>query len=144
VRYQGYQRADAGRPGSLEAFVEGVPLPLNPRAIEGRDLERERRGLDAFVKASCTLCHALPAFTNLGQHPIRALFPRFEPHVHAGEILDTPSLLGLRTGRPYLVDGRAATIDAVLREHNPDNRHGDTAALSGAEIDDLVYLLESL
>ena len=146
-RYQGYRRAAADRPALLEAFVNALPLPLNPRALpqegERLDVDRERRGVAAFVKARCDLCHAFPAFTNLGQHPARALFPRFTK-IPDGAALDTPSLLGLWSSAPYLVDGRAATLDAVLREHNPDNRHGDTAALSDPEIADLVHFLESL
>jgi hypothetical protein len=139
-----YRRRIVDRGAVLDAYVKGLALPLHPRTIEQRDHDRERRGHDAFVEARCNLCHVPPAFTNLSRHPIRALFPRFGQKVGAGHVLDTPSLLGLWQSAPYLVDGRAATLRSIFTEHNPDNRHGDSQALSEAELDDLVYFLEGL
>ena len=58
--------------------------------------------------------------------------------------LDTPSLLGLHSSAPYLHDARAKTLEAIFEDHNPDNRHGDTAGLSAQELGALVSFLESL
>ncbi|MEZ4337677.1 MAG: hypothetical protein R3B82_13745, partial [Sandaracinaceae bacterium] len=141
--YRGFLRNQGGRRVSLDRYLGSLPRPTPPRQLEGRDAARERRGLDAFVEARCPVCHAFPAFTNLGQHPVATLFPR-ETESHAAHELDTPSLLGLGESAPYLVDGRAETLDAVFRDQDPDRRHGDHAALSNAALADLVHFLEGL
>lgn len=143
-RYRGFTREEPNRAEELEAYVAALPLPLAPRALEGSDLELDRRGVRAFVRASCAACHRFPAFTNLGQHPVRTLFPTFGKSLRPDDVVDTPSLFALRSSPPYLYDGRAATIRSVVEDHNPDNRHGDTARLTPEERADLVRFLESL
>ena len=59
-------------------------------------------------------------------------------------MLDVPSLLSVGSSAPYLSDGRAATLEAVLTEHNRKNRHGDTAKLTAHERGDLIAFLEAL
>jgi DNA-binding beta-propeller fold protein YncE len=55
---------------------------------------------------------------------------------------DTPALVGLAASAPYLHDGGAPTLRAVLTDRNPEDRHGRTSALSPDAIDALVaYLL---
>jgi hypothetical protein len=140
--YRGYRRRQGGRQISLDRFLEDQPRRTPARLLEGRDEARERRGLAVFVRARCPVCHAFPAFTNLGQHPIRSLFPDavdlVEPEV------DTPSLLGLADSAPYLLDGRAETLEEVFRQHDTAGRHGDTRGLSDGELADLVHFLEGL
>jgi hypothetical protein len=141
--YRGYLRSQGGRRLSLDRYLAALPRPIPPRQLEGRDRDRERRGLDVFVRARCTLCHAFPAFTNLGQHPAESLFPEFAAR-HVDTQLDTPSLFALGSSAPYLVDGRAETLEAIFREHDPAGRHGHTGDLSDTELDDLIHFLEGL
>jgi hypothetical protein len=140
--YRGFLRLAPGRARTLEAYVEGLVRLPNPLAEH--DLPRERAGVRAFVKARCVTCHAFPAFTNLGQHPLATLFPERVGERDADALLDTPSLLSVQKAAPYLSDGRAPTLRSVIEQWNPSNRHGDTASLSARERDDLVYFLESL
>ena len=144
-RYRGYARVQPGRRACLQAFVESLP---RARSSAPRDVAAERRGLDAFVRAGCERCHSFPAFTNLGQLPLGALFPAIAREQSqdsgVGETVDVPSLLSIASSAPYLNDGRAATLSAVLDEHNPDNLHGDTRGLSEAERADLLHFLVSL
>jgi cytochrome c peroxidase len=142
--YRGFLRVAPGRAETLEAYVDGLvrrPSPLRPAE---RNLDRERAGVRAFVKARCPTCHAFPAFTNLGQHPIAAIFPDRVGARAADGVIDTPSLLSVRWAAPYLSDGRAPTLRSVIEQWNRSNRHGDTAHLSAGERDDLIYFLESL
>ncbi|MFK7991923.1 MAG: hypothetical protein AB8I08_38255 [Sandaracinaceae bacterium] len=141
--YRGYRRPQGGRRVSLDRYLGNLPRPTPFGAFEDRDLERERRGRRAFERARCSLCHAPPAYTNLGAHPAEALFPAFAA-THPGYELDTPSLLNLRRSAPYLVDGRAQTLRAVFEDHDSAHRHGDTGSLSPTELDDLLYFLEGL
>lgn len=142
--YRGYLRAAPDRAGALEAYVYGLAYPVNPRQLEPRDLAADRAGVAAFAKAACVRCHAFPAFTNLGQHPMRALWPERGARFRASLVLDTPSLRMAWRGGPFLHDSRADSLDAVLREHNPSNRHGDVAALDDAERGALIRFLEGL
>jgi hypothetical protein len=135
--YRGYLRRVRGRAQTLAAYV--ASLPRKQPAPEDRPL---RDGVNAFVRAECPTCHALPAFTNLGQHWARGLFP--DRPQDGDDLLDTPSLLSLATSAPYLSDGRARTLTAVLEQHNRENRHGDVARLSAGERLALIAFLESL
>lgn len=142
--YRGYARYSENRREQLETFVETLPRPVNPARFATRDLERERAGAAAFVRARCALCHTFPALTNLGQHPVRALFPDYGADLAATIRLDTPSLTGSHGRTHFLQDGRAHDLHEVLGEHNISNRHGNTAALDAEQRADLVHFLLSL
>ncbi|HJL03989.1 MAG TPA: hypothetical protein RMI29_21365 [Polyangiaceae bacterium LLY-WYZ-15_(1-7)] len=144
----GYRRRAPARALNLEAFVEDLPRrpPPLPRAwlagpLPADALARARAGVDAFAKARCPTCHAFPAFTHLGAHPAGALFP--EGPLAPDELLDTPSLLSVATHPPFLADGRAPTLRAVLEDHGV-GRHGHADALEPAELDALLAFLEIL
>ena len=139
--YRGYDRILPVRRAALQAFIESLP---RERSDVARDRAAEQRGLGAFMKARCQRCHALPAFTNLAQLPMASLFPRAAKKFPDDEVVDVPSLLSVGTSPPYLNDGRAATLAAVIDDQNPDNLHGDTRALSRAERADLITFLRSL
>jgi hypothetical protein len=139
--YRGYLRDQPGRRRRLDAYVEGLPRPA---AWPSRDRSSERRGYAVFRKAQCARCHPPPAFTSLGQLPLIALFPSLASEFPPNEVLDVPSLLSVSSSAPYLNDGRASTLRAVIDDYNPDDRHGDTRGLSQAERADLVAFLESL
>jgi hypothetical protein len=141
--YRGYLRHEPNRALALEAFVAALPRP-DPLPRAQRDPAAEERGYTAFRKAHCERCHAPPAFTNLGQVPARSLFPRWAAKLPATELFDVPSLLSLSASAPYLNDGRARDLGAVLDENSESNLHGDTRALDTRERRDLIAFLESL
>ncbi|PHS18150.1 MAG: hypothetical protein COA86_08370 [Kangiella sp.] len=143
-RYKGYVRKVNNRGQDIQHWVESLPPQLNPYVIKGRNLERERAGLKAYVLAQCDSCHSFPAFTNLGQHIPSRLFPEYAKRRNGEEIFDTPSLIALSSSPPFLQDGRAETIHSIFDEHNADNRHGDTKILSKKQLLDLEFFLESL
>ena len=61
-----------------------------------------------------------------------------------GPAYDTPSLRGLWNSAPYLHDGSAATLAAILTSANPRDAHGVTSHLTAQEIDDLVAFMLAL
>lgn len=142
--FGGYRRDLPGRAEALEAYIFGLPRVLNPRALRGRDAALESRGAGVFVASGCTRCHAFPAFTNLSQHTAESIFPEWAPRVRPHVPLDVPSLLGVHQSAPFLNDRRAASLEDVVREQNPQNLHGDTADLDDEEVAALVYFLESI
>jgi hypothetical protein len=152
-RYRGYREPAGDRGATLDAWVRALPLPApRPFADASPTLasspshdvasNSERRGLDAFVRAGCPSCHAFPAFTNLGRHAARAVFPR--AHHAPGASLDTPSLRAVSRRERFLHDGRARSLAAIFDVHDPDGRHGRAHELEPAARADLVAFLESL
>lgn len=140
--YRGYLRSQGARGQAVQAYMEA--LPRRDAIDQPRDLARERRGLRAFWKARCPTCHAPPAFTNLGQLAMHSLFPDEATRLPKPELLDTPSLLSVSASAPYLNDGRARSLEALLTTHNRRNLHGDSHALSPSERSDLIFFLSSL
>jgi cytochrome c peroxidase len=57
--------------------------------------------------------------------------------------IDTPTLRGLWNDAPYLHDGSAWSVRAVL-DRNMDDAHGVTSDLSPDELDDLAEYVLSL
>ncbi len=133
----GYFITDPMREQNIEHYIQS----LGQAAVQTSpaDVQRETRGLNAFIKAKCTSCHTFPAFTDLSQHPATRIFPAFtDPSLE----LDTPSLIGLKTTAPYLFDGRAHAISEVFQDTG--NQHGQISNLDDQEKDDLYFFLESL
>lgn len=141
--YRGYLRHAPGRAATLQAYLAALPRLRALRAGQPRDRAAERRGVQAFVAARCPTCHAFPAFTQLAALRPAALFPDLRGE-DGYQLLDVPSLLSAAASPPFLSDGRARTLAAVIGEHNRRNRHGDSARLSTAQRRDLVQWLEAL
>lgn len=142
--YRGYLRSQGARGEALQSYLETLPRPSTTLAIKLRDLTAERRGVQVFVRAGCVGCHEFPAFTNLGELPMRVLFPDEAATLQPGEMLDVPSLLSIGESAPYLNDGRAPNLDALLTRENQRNLHGATRELDAGERADLIAFLRSL
>jgi mono/diheme cytochrome c family protein len=125
---------------AIARYLEELPPPP-PRPPEGDEASLRARGASVFLEAGCADCHPPPTFADGAAHAV--LRPSADPDAELADA-GTPSLLAVRTRPPYLHDGRATTLRAVLTEHNPDDRHGRTRALDDAALDALVAYLESL
>jgi mono/diheme cytochrome c family protein/DNA-binding beta-propeller fold protein YncE len=117
------------------------PLP-SPWLVKGKLSAEARRGGEIFRRAStgCASCHSPGLFTDLGMYDVGS----GSAAGGASDSLsfDTPTLVELwRTG-PYLHDGSAADLRAVLGSRNSGDHHGRTSQLSERELNDLIaYLL---
>ncbi len=118
---------------AVAAFVDStrdVDAPLkhaqdNPDVLAGKAIfERSDVG--------CAGCHNGPRFTNNQKYDLFGF---------AG--VDTRSLVGIAGSPPYLHDGSARTLRAVL-ERARDGSMGNTGALSEAEMQQLEAYLRSL
>lgn len=147
---------------ALAAFVErGIPAPPPPTT----DPARVARGRVIFFRddTRCARCHEGPSFTDSGAQnpsldlagPVRLWdvgtcnasdrpHEDFAGHPRRPCEFDTTALRGLWDSAPYLHDGSARTLRAVLTHRNIGDRHGRTSHLSAHEIDDLVEFLRSL
>lgn len=137
--YRGYRFGAGDRGATIAGWIERSARPEIHVTADPADVAA---GAAVFVRAECVHCHVPPAFTDLGLHAASAVFPDHD----FGEVtaLDTPSLRGLSESPPYLYDGRAASLRAVITEQNGGDRHGHTAALSPADVDALVAFLRAI
>jgi DNA-binding beta-propeller fold protein YncE len=147
---------------AVAAFVQrAIPTPPPPTT----DPAQVARGRAVFYRADtrCAQCHYGPSLTDSGAqnpgldlagpvlvHDVGTCNPDdrahedFAGHPRAACRFDTTALRGLWDSAPYLHDGSAPTLRAVLTTHNHNDQHGTTSRLSASEIDDMVEFLRSL
>lgn len=115
------------------------------RQADGSLTADGQAGRALFVQLDCQRCHAGPAFTDSPQgyrHDVGTLTAASGNRLGAELLaLDTPTLRGLFGSAPYLHDGSAADLHAALLARNPDGRHGNVAALTTNERNQLVSFL---
>ncbi len=120
---------------AVVAFLETLtppPLPKksDPAIAHGETLFKE--------KAGCARCHRPPLYTSPQIYDVK-LDSGGSPY----QGFNPPSLLGLSERGPYLHDGRAKTLEEVLRDwHTP--RHIGGATLTEDEERDLLAFLRAL
>jgi cytochrome c peroxidase len=114
-----------------------------PVSAPTQDAEAVARGGGLFASddVGCAGCHSGSAGSDGLLHDVVAT--SLDPDGHLPAVL-TPGLQGVRARAPYLHDGRAATLKALLIEHNADGQHGKTGSLSDAQQADLISYLRSL
>jgi cytochrome c peroxidase len=61
-----------------------------------------------------------------------------------GREFDTPTLIEVWRTAPYLYDGRALTMQELLKGCNPQDKHGTTQNLTDEEVDALAEFVLSL
>ncbi len=142
---------------ALAAYVTSLAeLPPSPhRLADGGLSQAAHRGRALFESPDlgCATCHAGAALTDSAWeadgaprlHDVGTLTPASGQRL-GGPLpgLDTPTLHGLWDSAPYLHDGSAPTLEAVLTIRNPADQHGTTSQLTAAQIADLVAFLLSL
>lgn len=149
---------NGGRSRSLDALAAYVSslgrFPASPFRTAERSLSpAAERGKEIFYErgTGCPVCHVPPRFTDSAVtgsgpllHDVGTLGPGSGSRLGSAlDGLDTPSLLGLWASAPYLHDGSAPTLSAVL-DRNDRAEHGRTGHLGADERADLVAFLLSL
>lgn len=127
-----------GRGGTQEmyeavaAYIESTPEI--DHALRGARSAAADRGAALFAdpEVGCASCHRGPRFTDQQPHDLYGL-----------EQVDTPSLVGVATTAPYLHDGSAQTLRAVLEGATAAGM-GDLSGLDEAALSDLEAYLRTL
>jgi YVTN family beta-propeller protein len=130
-----------GEVKALIAFLDTLTCPPNPhRQADGTLTESARRGEELFHgRAGCSRCHPAPLFTDGRIHDVGT---GSRDDVYKG--YNPPSLLGVFDRSMYLHDGRAQTLEDLLRgPHNPARVAG-RGELTDQELRDLIAYLRSL
>ena len=138
---------------ALAAYLNSLrPFTSSMREPDGSLPKAAIEGAVVFQRAGCTVCHALPGFTDRQMHDVGTGGP-FHDHPSGrgqkvgetmGILFDTPSLRELWLTAPYLHDGRAATLRELLSTFNPTDRHGRPSDLSEDELPALEAFLLGL
>jgi YVTN family beta-propeller protein len=144
----------SGRSKDLDAmaiYCNSLEYPLSPHiAAPGKLTPAAERGKAVFHRkdVGCATCHSGPYYTDsslktpFNLHDVgTGLLDKSE---RMGTKYDTPTLLGIYRGAPYLHDGAAATLRDVVTTANKGDKHGTTSHLKTGEVDDLVAFLKSL
>lgn len=134
---------------ALDAYVTSLTRThASPyRESDGTPTAAARRGAHVFERLGCDGCHRGRDFTDSAQANLKdvgTLTPGSGSRLF-GELegIDTPTLIGLFETAPYLHDGSAPDLDAVLEQAASTGLHGDVASLSTDERQDLKrFLLE--
>ncbi len=115
---------------AIEAFLDQTPEVSVPRFDE----EAKARGKALFERADvgCINCHNGPRFTDNQAYDLFGV-----------EGVVTRSLVGLAASAPYLHDGSAPTLRALL-DQLKDGSMGSTESLSEDQMADLELYLRSL
>lgn len=127
---------------ALTAYMETLRPPPNPyRNPDGSLTAEARRGEQVFQseKAGCARCHPGPQFSDGKVHNV---FTGSNGDVYKG--YNPPSLVGTYDRIRYLHDGRAASLEELLKgPHNPA-KVTNQGELTEAELRDLLAYLKSL
>jgi len=114
-------------------------LVKDPKTGKPSLSQSAERGEEIFKLANCASCHTAPLYTNLKKYNVGTGRTK-EKDVE----FDTPTLIEIWRSAPYLHDGRAATIEEVFKEYNPNDIHGRTTGLTDQQIKDLALFVLSL
>ena len=142
----------AGRSDELDALAAYVSsldsVGKSPyRNSDGSLTASASNGRALFQALDCQSCHSGSGFTDSPSgllHDVGTI-KASSGQASGGPLtaLDTPTLRGLWRSAPYLHDGSAPDLLAVLTSANPLEQHGATGSLSPSELSELVdYLLQ--
>lgn len=124
---------------ALAAYIDSLAVPDRAHTLTAA----EERGRLIFEspETECATCHPAPIYTNLHAYDVgtaNGLGEWFGPEI------DTPTLRFLYDSAPYLHDGSAPTLRAILTTANPSDEHGVTSHLTDQQLDDLIAFLLAL
>ncbi len=130
----------------LAAYIGSLPAAENPHQ-RPEPTEAQIRGARIFAQAKCNTCHGGEALTDNSFQDVGTLVrtgPNPDDMDKVGQGLNVPSLLAIARTAPFLHDGSASTLKARILKDKASNKHGETATLTDAEVDDLVEYVKGL
>jgi YVTN family beta-propeller protein len=125
---------------AVVAFMETLDHPPNPnRQADGALSAAALRGQAVFKgKAHCARCHQGEHYTSTKNYDVKV-----DPDGSPFDLWNPPSLRGLYDRGPYMHDGRAETLDELLKLHHVPEKLGGEK-LTPEERKDLIEFLMTL
>ena len=142
IRFILFREPEPGEAEAIGAFLKALKPEPSPYLLAGGKLSpAAERGRKLFEspRTGCAVCHPAPLYTDLKTYDVGT-----RSELDSGAEFDNPTLVELYRTGPYLHDGCAVTLNEVLLDRNPEDKHGKTKGLNEKEIDDLVQFLLSL
>jgi cytochrome c peroxidase len=124
---------------AIDAFLKSIQAVPSPFLKKGKLSQAAVRGKAIYDKAKCNACHSGEYYTDLKMYDVGTGLDN-SPE----QTFDTPTLIEAWRTAPYLHDGRAATLEEVFTQYNPEDKHGVTSNLTMQEMDDLIEYISSL
>lgn len=124
---------------AIDEYLKSLKPVPSPHLVKGKLSRSAQRGRKLFQSAGCASCHTGELYTDLKTHDLG-----IGKWLDEGKSFDTPTLIEVWRTAPYLYDGRAATIEDMLKKHNVENKHGHTSDLTDRQIKDLAEFVLSL
>lgn len=122
---------------ALTAFISSLKPAPGLSVARGRVMDlrqRIERGRQVFQASQCDGCHSPPRYSS----PLS--FDVGMQDEAGRRYFNPPSLLGVSQRAPYFHDGRAATLQEVLLDHD----HDGASSLNESDRADLIEFLQSL
>lgn len=125
---------EVGRDGmsALATWLDRIPA-VKTAAVKPSDAAHRGKALFNSASVGCASCHNGADFTN-----------GLSYDVGTGGVFQVPQLHSLAARAPYMHDGCASTLAERFGKCGGDQRHGNVAHLTPAELGDLIAYLESL
>ena len=140
IRHIQFVEVDESKAKAIDEYLKSLKPDKSPYLVDGKLSESAKRGKQVFEeKAACSSCHRGKYLTNMKMRNVGTGLGE-----EGNMRYDVPTLHEIWRTRPYLHDGRAATIKEVVTKYNKDDRHGVTSHLSKQELADLVEYVNSL
>ena len=120
-----FQRTLVTRDSPFDRYLAGDPEALTPQ---------QRRGLDAFNRANCAVCHRGPM---LSDYRLHALGVKENSKLTTSDSGDgryqfrTPSLRNVALTAPYMHNGTLATLDDVVEFYDRGRSENPQVATGG-------------
>lgn len=141
LAFMGGAGLDVESMDAIGAFIDTIRAASPRTALDETLPPAAERGRGLFNDPSvgCTSCHAGAHFTNNENHDIGS-----QASVNDITHFQTPVLHGLSRSAPYLHDGSAPTLRALVDQWVATDKMGTGSHLSRADLDDLIAYLETL
>jgi hypothetical protein len=124
---------------AIDVYLNNLKQTPSPLLVDGKLSESAERGKKIFAKSGCVRCHPAPLYTDLKKYDVGTGVGQDK-----GKKFDTPTFREVWRSSPYMHDGRAVTIEEVIKIHNPKDKRGKTSVLNDQEIKDLAEYVGSL
>jgi mono/diheme cytochrome c family protein len=126
---------------TVNAYLKSLEPELSPyRNPDGTLTPAALRGKVLFEgKAECIKCHTPPYYGDKKPYVLG-----LGSDNERNRAFHTPILIEVWRTAPYMYDGRAISMEAVITTDNSNNKHGNTKDLSKKEVRDLAEYVNSL
>jgi YVTN family beta-propeller protein len=128
------RQPDEDQVAALAAYLRSLAPPPPLGSLFDRDPAAVERGRKVFDAHECGHCHAPPAYSS------KESFDVGLKDESGASQFNPPSLRGVSQGGPFFHDNRAATLEAVFRDH----KHPGDSRFSEQELQDLLAFLNSI